>query len=188
MTKEGDPMKKKTFLCLTAVLVLSVIVFSGCSKKSTITESEITEAQKTWGDGVVNIGAAYSSGGDYRKAAERHVDNFYAYQFGPVLFAPTKATHDQFRKTRDGAISYFVGGNDDYPEDKGFALTPWTDVRFENAGTYIHGDYAVAMGNYYFTPKDGEEVKVEYTFGYIKDSDGKLKINLHHSALPYPKK
>ncbi|MBW2183666.1 MAG: hypothetical protein JRF49_07355, partial [Deltaproteobacteria bacterium] len=51
--------------------------------------------------------------------------------------------------------------------------------------TYIHGDYAVAMGNYFFTQVDGTEVKVEYTFGYIKGSDGKLKINLHHSSIPF---
>jgi len=26
---------------------------------------------------------------------------------------------------------------------------------------------------------------VEYSFGYIKDEDGNLKIALHHSSLPY---
>ena len=43
----------------------------------------------------------------------------------------------------------------------------------------------MAMGNYFFTGPDGKEVKVEYTFGYVKDSAGNLKINLHHSSLPY---
>merc|ERR1711988_15146 len=41
------------------------------------------------------------------------------------------------------------------------------------------------MGNYFFTDPDGNDVKVEYTFGYfLAGSD--LRINLHHSALPYP--
>jgi hypothetical protein len=40
------------------------------------------------------------------------------------------------------------------------------------------------MGNYYFTTPEGEEVKVEYTFGYILE-DGELLINLHHSSLPF---
>ena len=40
------------------------------------------------------------------------------------------------------------------------------------------------MGNYFFTTPEGEEVKVEYTFGYITDSEGKLRINLHHSSMP----
>ena len=42
------------------------------------------------------------------------------------------------------------------------------------------------MGNYYFTPaKGGDDVKVEYSFAYTKDKDGKLKIILHDSHLPY---
>ena len=31
----------------------------------------------------------------------------------------------------------------------------------------IHGSTAQAMGNYFFTDPDGDEVKVEYTFGYV---------------------
>ena len=31
---------------------------------------------------------------------------------------------------------------------------------------------------------EGDEVKVEYTFGYIVDSSGNLRINLHHSSMP----
>ena len=41
------------------------------------------------------------------------------------------------------------------------------------------------MGNYFFTGPDGSDTKVEYTFGYVRGDDGKLKINLHHSSLPY---
>lgn len=48
---------------------------------------------------------------------------------------------------------------------------------------------AIAMGNYYFTPADGgDEVKVEYTFAYTKDKDGKLRIIMHGSHLPYSPK
>ena len=43
------------------------------------------------------------------------------------------------------------------------------------------------MGNYYFTSVDDKknETKVEYTFGYIKDKRGNLRINLHHSSIPH---
>jgi hypothetical protein len=41
------------------------------------------------------------------------------------------------------------------------------------------------MGNYFFTEPNGNIVKVEYSFGYFLDSNGNLKINLHHSSLPY---
>jgi hypothetical protein len=173
---------------ITLVLTLVIISTVAFAKEGIITKQEIAEAQKTWGHGVVAIGEVYTNGGGYRKVAEDHVDSLYAYQLGPVLFCPTKAAKKQFRTTKEGAVSYFVGGDKNFPEDKGFALQPWTKVRFENAGTFIHGDYAVAMGNYFFTPKEGEEVKVEYTFGYIKGKDGKLRINLHHSSLPYTKK
>ena len=118
---------------------------------TTITAEEVSKAQETWGAGIVAIGKAYTDGGDYVKAAEDHLDTLYAFEAGPVLFKPTKAAENQFRLTRDAALSYFVGGNDEFAEDHGFAIHPWTNVRFDNKATYIHGDYAVAMGNYYFT-------------------------------------
>ena len=43
----------------------------------------------------------------------------------------------------------------------------------------------MAMGNYFFTDPDGVEVMVEYTFGYMLDDAGELRIVLHHSSLPY---
>ena len=42
------------------------------------------------------------------------------------------------------------------------------------------------MGNYHFTcAATGDKTKVEYTFGYKKNVDGKLRIFLHHSSVPY---
>ena len=41
------------------------------------------------------------------------------------------------------------------------------------------------MGNYFFTTTEGEEVKVEYTFGYMLDGEGNLRINVHHSSVPF---
>lgn len=149
-----------------------------------ITAEEVAQAQQVWGEGIVAIGKAFTDKGDFVGAAEKHLDVLYNFQAGDVLFKPTKAADAQFRNDKESALSYFVGGNDKYGEDHGFAIHPWTNVRFENVGTYLHGDYAVAMGNYFFTQTDGTEVKVEYTFGYNK-VDGKLKINLHHSSLPF---
>lgn len=144
-----------------------------------ITQEDILAAQQAWGDGIVNIGKAQ----DHKKAALEHINTFYAYDLGPVLFKPTKASVMQFRDSKDEAISYFVGGKE--REDKGFALAPYTKVRFENHGMVIECDTALAQGNYYFTKTDGQEIKVEYSFGYIEDKDGHIKINLHHSSLPY---
>ena len=84
----------------------------------------------------------------------------------------------------NGIAEAFIIGKD-FNEDLGFALNPWTNVRFENEGYNIREKFALVMGNYFFTSLDGNETKVEYTFGYFKDKAGSLKINLHHSSLPY---
>lgn len=155
-----------------------------------ITEKEVADAQKAWGEGIVKIGNAFTNKEDYKKVAKEHIDKFYNYQNGTVLFKPTLATDIQFRPNFEGALSYFVGSNTNFPEDYGFAIKPWSAVRWENLGTKIEGNMAIAMGNYFFTPaKGGDDVKVEYSFAYTKDNNGDLKIILHGSHLPYnPKK
>lgn len=152
-----------------------------------ITEQDVVEAQKAWGDGIVKIGKIYADGGNYEAAASDHINEYYAYDYSLVLFKPTMASDDQFRLSFDGALSYFIGGNPSFPEDKGFALKPWTKVRWENAGiTNNSCTMAVAMGNYFFTPKEGtSETKVEYTTGYIKDANGKVRMVVHKSAMPF---
>ena len=145
---------------------------------------DVEKAQKAWGDGIVAIAAAHSTGGDFVGIATNHVNTLYAYQMGPVLFKPTLAAVDQFRPTFETALSYFVASNGACPEDKGFAIKGWTNVRFDNSDVIIDGNTALAMGNYFFTDPDGSEVKVEYTFGYIQDDDGDLRIQLHHSSMP----
>lgn len=151
-----------------------------------ITDKEITDVQKEWGEGIISIGKVHLQNGDYKTAATEHINNFYNYQEGSVLFKPTLASEKQFRTDFQGALSYFIGGDEDYPEDHGFAINPWISVRWENIGTKLFGNAAVAMGNYYFTPTKGsDEVKVEYSFAYVKNEEGKLKIILHDSHLPY---
>ncbi|MEM6978958.1 MAG: hypothetical protein AAF539_04765 [Planctomycetota bacterium] len=103
-----------------------------------------------------------------------------------MLFKPTLASIEQFRGSFDGALSYFIGGNKSYPEDKGFALAPYTSVRLENSGIINNScNMAIAMGNYYFTKLNGEEIKVEFKLGYVKDANNRLRIVVHKSALPY---
>ena len=101
-----------------------------------------------------------------------------------VLFKPTLAVIEQFRPNFESALSYFVASNNECPEDKGFAIKGWTKVRFENSDVIIDGNYALAMGNYFFTDSNGDEVKVEYTFGYVSDENGNLRIQVHHSSMP----
>ncbi len=149
-----------------------------------VDKADISNAQRAWGDGIVAIANAHLSGGDYVGIARNHVETLYAYGISPVLFKPTLAAEEQFRPNFESALSYFVASNNECPEDKGFAIKGWTNVRFENSDMILRDDSAIAMGNYFFTGQDGNEVKVEYTFGYIMDENGALRINLHHSSMP----
>ena len=150
-----------------------------------ITKEQVIEAQTTWGNGVVKIGSLRDSRTECESFTSEFLDALYSIEAGPVLFKPTKCAVEQFRPSKDEAKSYFIAGdNRACNEDKGFAINPWTKVRFENAGMILEENRAIAMGNYFFTDLDGNEAKVEYTFGY-KLSNGQLKIDLHHSSFPY---
>lgn len=146
---------------------------------------EVEKAQKIWAERIVEIGNSFLQKGDYILVAKNLVNDLYGYQEGTVLFKPTKASEFQFRLNAESALSYFVGENPNFPEDKGFALQPWKKIRFENAGVICKKNHALVMGNYYFTDTSGNEVKVEYSFGYFVNKNGDIKINLHHSSLPY---
>ncbi len=157
------------------------------TQNTTITISEIEAAQKQWAQGLVEIGAAYTSGGNYQQTASDLINKLYAYNYerGVVLFKPTKAVEAPFRRSHQSALSYFVGGDKYYPEDKGFALAPWVNIKFNNDAIYVHGDVAVVMGQYTFTNADNDQAQVEYTLGYVKDAQGNLKIFIQHSSLPF---
>ena len=152
-----------------------------------ITEREVVEAQKLWANGIIKIGKVFTDKGDYSKEAADFIQKMYGYDLSSVLFKPTLASEDQFRSSFDAALSYFVGGNEAYPEDKGFAIAPYTKITFDNTGIINNScNMAIAMGNYFFTtPSKTEPIKVEYTFAYVKDKAGNLRIVAHQSSLPY---
>lgn len=153
-----------------------------------ITQTEVEAAQQAWGEALVGISTAFADGGidAARAAAERAIDDLYAYQFGPVLFRPTLAQAPQtFRTTRDSALAYFVGHDDAFPGDDGFALKGWTGFAIENTAIFIVGDVAKTMGNVRLTDAEGNEVMVDKTWGFKRTEDGALRITLHHSSLPF---
>lgn len=159
-----------------------------------ITYEEVNLAQQAWCDALVKIGQLKEEGGDYKTYAEQVLSEAYNYDNGKVFFKPTLAFGDQtFRNDKKGALAYFIGGDPDYPNDKGFALTPWVKARYDNAGDknegiHIYGSVAITMGNVWVTGKDGKEVMVDKTWVFKKGKDGKLKIIVHKSALPFSPK
>lgn len=159
-----------------------------------ITYDEVNAAQQAWCDALVKIGQLKEEGGDYKAYAEQVLSEAYNYDHGKVFFKPTLAYGAQtFRNDKKGALAYFVGGDPDYPNDKGFALKPWVKARYDNAGEknegiQIYGSVAITMGNVWVTDKDGNEVMVDKTWVFKKGKDGKLRIIVHKSALPFAPK
>jgi len=156
-----------------------------------ITYDEVNIAQQAWCDALVTIGKLKEEGGDYKAFAEQVLSEAYNYDYGKVFFKPTLAYGDQtFRNDKKGALSYFIAGDPAYPNDKGFALTPWVKARYDNAGEknegiQIYGSVAITMGNVWVTSKDGKEVMVDKTWVFRKGKDGKLRIIVHKSSLPF---
>jgi hypothetical protein len=157
-----------------------------------VTEREVIEAQNFWAQSIVDISNSFLTGGDYVSLAGERAGELYGYDHSNVLFKPTKAAEQQFRPTANDAMSYFVGHDaviSGFKEDQGFAINAkkgFSKVIFNNHQIDCHGDVAHAMGTYEFTcATTGEISDVEYTFGYKRNDDGKVRICLHHSSIPY---
>lgn len=169
---------------IAAVSAILLLALSTAASAEPIPRQDVLDAQEGWAKSVVRMGRVYTERGDYRLAAEEHIDKFYAYGYSDVLFKPTLAAEDPFRESFDEALSFYVGGEID--EDSGFALRPWESVRFGEQQIITNSETAIAMGNYYFKAAGSDtEVKLEYTFAYLRDEFGDLRIKLHHSSLPY---
>lgn len=151
-------------------------------------EQEVVAAQQAWGEALLRISADYREGGfeRARETAAAVLDQAYGYAWGPVLFKPTLTVAPQtFRTTREGALAYFVGNDEAFPDDSGFALKGWTGYEFENAAIHLTGDLALTMGKVRLTNADGDTTEVDKTWGFRRGEDGSLRIVLHHSSLPY---
>ncbi|MEO0753081.1 MAG: hypothetical protein AAFY25_14895 [Pseudomonadota bacterium] len=139
-----------------------------------MTKAEVIAAQRAWAKHVT----------------DQNVDELLAlYDFGspdePLLFKPTLA--DVIRLDRQGARSYFVGGDPDYPNDHGFLNNNWKQVDFQSAvGPIIKagGLGYKDMGHYTFVNAEGDATRADYTFAYHKLA-GRVLISLHHSSLTW---
>ena len=141
--------------------------------------------QKKWADMILKIGEAYRKKISLDNLISELLHKVYAFDHCSVLFKPTLAKLNQFRSTKEEFISYFLGKNKVCKEDKGFAIKSWRSIKFENFKIVNYNDQLISMGNYYFEDDNNKILKVEYTFGFIKISPDQLRINLHHSSLPY---
>ena len=170
----------------------TIVTTLDVSKLAPVTEAEVMECQENWAAAIAACSKIYKEGGDYIGAAAGAAADLYGYGHTEVLFKPTKAAVHPFRPTAEEAMSYFVGGDvvqGGYDEDAGFAINGgkgWSNVEFNNHRVSLNGPTATAMGYYIFTDATSKsEVTVEYTFGYKRCPDGKARIFLHHSSVPF---
>ena len=145
-----------------------------------MSSNQIEHFLNSWKDGVIEIGRIHLEGGDYEKSAELFVSTHYAFDSEVVLFKPTFTKEVIFRNSKDLALSYFIGG--EVAEDKGFALKPWEEIRLEELNIIEQDNLMVAMGTLNFKPLNlKENTLIAFTFLLI-DTDGSLKIKVHHSS------
>lgn len=152
-----------------------------------ITRSDVLAAQNAWCKYLLQISNDFREFGIEKasQTASQFVDEIYDYKNNSVLFKPTFAKNPHsFRTTKDGAISYFIGHNENYPEDQGFALNNWINIEIENQDIIIIEHTAITMGKAHLTNTENKVYEFDKTLGFRKYEDGSLKLFLHHSSVP----
>jgi len=145
----------------------------------------VSQMQRRWANIVIEIGQEYKKKNNVDNLTSELMQKIYAFDYCDVLFKPTLAKVDQFRSSKEEFLSYFLGQNNTCKEDSGFAIKNWKSIEFNNYKITEYNNYLLSMGNYFFKDQENEILKVEYTFGFIKVNNNELRINLHHSSLPY---
>jgi hypothetical protein len=172
------------------VFALTLFVVSSASARlkepPATSKADVEAAQRAWCNALIEIGSVSKASGDAKDTASKILSTAYNYDRGTVLFKPTLTHGDQtFRMTKAGALAYFVGGDSAFPNDSGFALKQWVKCEPKVAGVVSSGDMTIAMGKVHLENAKGDKVTVDKTFGYLRDSDGTMRIVLHHSSLEY---
>ena len=109
----------------------------------------------------------------------------------------TKATKNPFLPDGEDATELFCWRRDDEQrkvrwrgrhcaKSNSLRCKASKNVVFRNHQIDLNSEVAIAMGDYVSTDAtSGDEVRVEYTFGWQRCADGKPRIFLHHSSVPY---
>jgi hypothetical protein len=156
-----------------------------------ISKEEVDQAQRDWCDGLIEICEAYPDG-DYRDKAIKFIERLYDFEGSSVFFRPTLAMAPRnFRTTKEGALAYFIGEDDEFPDDDGFITKGWISADFDNeiegkAAIQVHGNIGIAMGNVYLRKAEvtvgGKETVVDKLFVFMKRK-GLVRLIVHNSTL-----
>jgi hypothetical protein len=153
---------------------------------SKFTAAMVTETLQVWCNNIVAVGKVHSEGGDVRAIVNKVLTDNYDYDSGKVLFKPTLTFGEQtFRATKDGAVSYFIGGDSNFPNDTGFKLKPWVKAWFTEEDYILHDNIAIVQCNIHLIGENGDQVFVNKSFVFKICADERIRIVLHHSSLPF---
>lgn len=149
-----------------------------------ITVDDIIVFQQKWSQSIIKMGTYKKNKPKLYRYCNKSIDKLYN-KCPTVLFKPTKAKVNPFRRLKNEIISYFITG--DIKQDKGFVLNEWQSIQWYNTNIIIRKDYAICQGNYKFISKSPSisDIVAEYSFVLEKDKNNKLKLILHHSSVPY---
>jgi hypothetical protein len=186
----------------SSLLVLLALFAVSCSTPSTpgpvtnqspvpaIKEDEVNKAQREWCEGLIEIATVSRNRGNYEEVANKFIDKAYDFNWmGRLFFRPTLAYKpNAFRTDRAAALSYFIGGNDHFPDGDGFARGPWVKCEYSNdLGNGVNGiqtyqDLALVMGTVTLTDCKDKKTTVDKVFVFRRQSSGELKLVVHMSA------
>lgn len=180
-----------TLTFILAILLVS-LNFSSCSKqkedsntlKISISEAEIIAFQKAYGISFNAISQSVEDNSYYETAARKHIDKNYNIESGEFMFKIGNETSSNYRSTYDGILSYFIGKNKAFPNDKGITKQNWRKIDWNNNGIIKDGDMAIVMGQATLTNQNGETRLQNYTMCLKKTEGGNLKLIAHKIAKP----
>ena len=149
------------------------------------TSQMVKDTLQLWCDNVIITGKVYTDD-DVKVQANQVLSDNYDYDNGKVLFKPTLTFDKQtFRSTKESALSYFIVNNKNFPNDSGFKLKPWIKVWFTDEDFILDDNLAIVQCNVSLIGANGDQIMVNKSFVFKIWDDGRIRIILHHSSLPF---
>lgn len=129
---------------------------------SPVTPADIENYQQQWSEAVVSC----------------DIEKLMSLYDPEAILKPTVSS--VIRRTPEDIKLYFVGG--EKFSDKGFLNKEICKIFFKRKPPLIEDRFAIDVGEYIFTQKNGNEIQAHYTFCY-KWLNAQLFIITQHSSL-----
>lgn len=177
----------KSFVVHSLILFSMTLLVISCSEPSKkyqdfpirpISISEINSFQEDYGASFNAIANAIADESYYELKAKEHIENFYNFKEGEVIFKIGYDDNTPFRNTHAGLLSYLIGKNKEFPNDDGIAKKQWRKMNWNNMATIMERDVAIAFGR--VTMESSEEyIEQNYTMVLKRAENGKVKLIAH---------